>query len=81
MDNKRTALPLQNSQYWGAALNNYLRHIDTNIAGLEEQMNNFKIATSYDGSGFIEGYGLSIDTNKPEGVVNNWVQDGNGNIT
>lgn len=79
MDHKRTALPLQNSQYWGAALNNYLRHIDTNIAGLEEQMNNFKIATSYDGSGFVEKYNLSVRVNS--GGTSNWVIDGNGNLS
>lgn len=48
-------LPLTGSQYWGAALNNYLRQLNTDIEDLKIQLANFTIAASYSGSGWTEG--------------------------
>lgn len=53
-------LPLTGSQYWGAALNNYLRQLNTDIDDLKIQLANFTIAASYSGSGWTESkYDLS----------------------
>lgn len=57
-------LPLTGSQYWGAALNNYLRQLNTDIEDLKIQLANFTVAASYSGSGWTEGtYYLADLTN------------------
>lgn len=48
-------LPLTGSQYWGAALNNYLRQMNTDMSELKIQLANFKIAAAYSGSGWVDG--------------------------
>lgn len=47
-------LPLTGSQYWGAALNNYLRQLSTDIDDLKIQLANFTVAASYSGSGWAD---------------------------
>lgn len=47
-------LPLTGSQYWGAALNNYLRQMNTDIEDLKIQLANFTVAAAYSGSGWTE---------------------------
>jgi hypothetical protein len=54
-------LPLTGSQYWGAALNNYLRQLNTDIDDLKIQLANFTIAASYSGSGWTESTYLLSD--------------------
>lgn len=54
-------LPLTGSQYWGAALNNYLRQLNTDIEDLKIQLANFTVAASYSGSGWTEGTYYLID--------------------
>lgn len=47
-------LPLTGSQYWGAALNNYLRQLNTDITSLKLRLDNFTVSASYSGSGWVE---------------------------
>lgn len=54
-------LPLTGSQYWGAALNNYLRQINSDVASLKLRLDNFSITASYSGSGWVGNiYNISI---------------------
>jgi hypothetical protein len=55
-------LPLTGSQYWGAALNNYLRQLNGDIAALKLRLDNFSVSASYSGSGWAESYyKISVD--------------------
>ena len=55
-------LPLTGSQYWGAALNNYLRQINSDVAALKLRLDNFTVSASYSGSGWAENtYKISIN--------------------
>ena len=55
-------LPLTGSQYWGAALNNYLRQINSDVASLKLRLDNFSITASYSGSGWVGNiYKISIN--------------------
>ena len=55
-------LPLTGSQYWGAALNNYLRQLNSDIAALKLRLDNFSVSASYSGSGWAESYyKISVD--------------------
>ena len=55
-------LPLTGSQYWGAALNNYLRQVQTDVQALKIRLDNFTVAASYSGSGWAESiYEISVD--------------------
>lgn len=59
-------LPLTGSQYWGAALNNYLRQMNTDIEDLKIQLANFTVAAAYSGSGWTEGtYSLGNPSDMP----------------
>lgn len=68
-------LPLTGSQYWGAALNNYLRQLNTDMSELKIQLANFKIAAAYSGSGWVDGTYLLTN------LQNNFtlISDANGN--
>ena len=59
------ALPGQGNTQWGATLNNYIRSLQEEITSVQNQMNNFTIAASYDGSGFYVNknkYSLTLDS-------------------
>ena len=64
-------LPLTGSQYWGAALNNYLRQMNTDIEDLKIQLANFTVAASYSGSGWTEGTYYLIDPTNMQLVSGN----------
>ncbi len=56
-------LPLTGSQYWGAALNNYLRQINTDVTNLKLRLDNFTVSATYSGSGWVEStYNISEAT-------------------
>ena len=54
-------LPLTGSQYWGAALNNYLRQVSSDVEDLKVQLANFSVAASFNGSGWKEGFYNLVD--------------------
>lgn len=54
-------LPLTGSQYWGAALNNYLRQMNSDISAVKNRLDNLQVAAAYSGSGWAGGtYNISI---------------------
>lgn len=54
-------LPLTGSQYWGAALNNYLRQMNSDISAVKNRLDNLQVAAAYSGSGWTGGtYNISI---------------------
>lgn len=55
-------LPLTGSQYWGAALNNYLRQINSDVAALKLRLDNFTVSAQYSGSGWAENtYTIAVN--------------------
>jgi hypothetical protein len=54
-------LPLTGSQYWGAALNNYLRQVSSDVEDLKIQLANFSVTASFNGSGWKEGFYNLVD--------------------
>lgn len=58
-------LPQAGSQFWGAALNKYLRSVEQELDALRANMNTMTAAVAYSGSGWTEGYTLTT-TNATE---------------